>query len=381
MSHWIGLASLTLVGLAATGSVMLQDPAADELARAEAARRTAQEAALVAEQEAERHSAVAQELAEATMRQDEARMQAESRRDFAVQSELQALAASPAYAEGLAVHRAAVNRYQDAPFMQEEALLLPPVPSSPSPPADVAYALSTGPDGNQFLRYATVSQNPVGKALQAFRAAESEEDREEAREELEEALSEEYETLIEAHDEHLTRLEERLAKLREQLERRREAKSEMVDLRLDALLSEADGLGWPTPPAGSNPFGGRGWLGVNGLEPGPAWGTTIYPNGSVDPNGSQLLPPLLNSPAEPAFPEPPAASPIDREQGPDFAPARPVRGRAPRNGSGRGDRGGNASAGGGSSTFSAAAEPVDEASSIDSTAAESGEGAAFGGGR
>ncbi len=93
------------------------------------------------------------------------------------------------------------------------------------------------------------------------------------------------------YDQHLTHqvqqmaeLENRLEKLREQLERRQAAKTKLVELKLELLLSQADGLGWPEAPP-SDPFGRSTNVGALGGN------TTFYPGTAmISPADSASVP-------------------------------------------------------------------------------------------
>ena len=85
----------------------------------------------------------------------------------------------------------------------------------------------------------------VESALQAYRAAKDDTARDKAMEELHKQLGVEYDQTLVTHEKALDQMEARLTALREQISRRRSAKSRMVELRIQTLVSEAEGLGWP----------------------------------------------------------------------------------------------------------------------------------------
>jgi molybdopterin converting factor small subunit len=93
--------------------------------------------------------------------------------------------------------------------------------------------------------------------MEAYHKAESDEDRNAAKGGLQSELETQYDAFIDQQGKQVEELEERLAKLKEQLQKRREAKSRMVDLKLQMVLSQADGLGWPEPQHRGNPFYGQ----------------------------------------------------------------------------------------------------------------------------
>jgi hypothetical protein len=104
------------------------------------------------------------------------------------------------------------------------------------------------------------------QAIEKLRNAESDDEKSEAREELKEALAEEFDEFLKHQSEELEQMEERLEKLRAQLEKRRDAKDDLVDRRLQMLVDEAEGMGWP----------GRGFGGFGGGATG-AWSYEFAP--------------------------------------------------------------------------------------------------------
>lgn len=131
------------------------------------------------------------------------------------------------------------------------------------------------------------------KALIALRGAKSDEEREKARTEVRRLLGEEFDRMIKAEEQSLASLEARLAKLREQVVRRREAKSKLVDLRLETLENEIQGLGWPGGRTSENwRFGGRDFW-PEGMTPGLPL-----------PTLRALSPPAMAPPAPPLDTEP-----------------------------------------------------------------------------
>ena len=113
---------------------------------------------------------------------------------------------------------------------------------------DRRWRLSTNREQNTFA-------NETVKAVQAFKAAESEEAKSTAKAELRKALVADYENKMDQYDAHLEKLEKELEAMRERLSRRRAAKEDMVDLKLKETIANADGLGWPSGPNSMNPPG------------------------------------------------------------------------------------------------------------------------------
>jgi hypothetical protein len=95
------------------------------------------------------------------------------------------------------------------------------------------------------------------KAMQAYRDAKTDDDKAKARDEIKVQLAKQYDDLLANQEHQIKELEDRIAKLKDQLSRRRDAKEKMVNLKLEMVLSQADGLGWPdNDHSARNQFGG-----------------------------------------------------------------------------------------------------------------------------
>jgi hypothetical protein len=139
----------------------------------------------------------------------------------------------------------------------EGAGVLTPTPAAPrvfTGPAGAGLFVQEGddmevfaPEGELFTMVGPRHQQSekIAKALAAWKKAESESDRDDAREALHDALVEEYDSALEGYEKYLDDLSKRLEELREQVSERRSAKDKLVDLRLEMLINEAQGLGWP----------------------------------------------------------------------------------------------------------------------------------------
>lgn len=107
--------------------------------------------------------------------------------------------------------------------------------------------------------------------------------RQTAKEKASQVLGAIYDELLNGQEQEIDALEKRVVELREQLGRRRQAKSRMVELKLEMLLSQTDGLGWPSQEARSTVNLYRNPARAPGLDPllapgaGTA-GTTPQPN-------------------------------------------------------------------------------------------------------
>ena len=104
------------------------------------------------------------------------------------------------------------------------------------------------------------------------------------RAEVAQLLGQQYDQHLAAQVKQMADLENRLEKLREQLERRQAAKTKLVELKLELLLSQADGLGWPEAPP-SDPFGRSTNVGDLGGA------TTFFP-------GTSMITPTSSAPVQ-----------------------------------------------------------------------------------
>ncbi len=121
--------------------------------------------------------------------------------------------------------------------------------------------------------YAVAVQN----AQQFLKSAGTDKEREEAQDGLREALSAQFDADVKKREEELESIRKRLTEMTELLEKRTAAKEEIVDLRLQVLSQDADGLGW----ADSN----DGWLikhdaGLSFFQPASIGAT--FPAGAAD---------------------------------------------------------------------------------------------------
>ena len=89
----------------------------------------------------------------------------------------------------------------------------------------------------------------IREAATALNEAEGDDARSDAKAKMTELLDEFFESDMERREKELAEVEERVTKLRSTLQRRREKKRDILDLQMEVLLNEADGLGF---------FGGEG---------------------------------------------------------------------------------------------------------------------------
>jgi hypothetical protein len=133
------------------------------------------------------------------------------------------------------------------------------------------------------------------KAMEAYKSAESESDKALAKKELHGLLVEQYDNSLTRYEEHLNELEKKIATMREQLSRRRDARDEMVELKLQMVVSEAEGLGWPDDGTPNLFFPGA----VNG---GGAHAGALGFN--ISPVPPMPVPPMPVAPAQSTAPRP-----------------------------------------------------------------------------
>lgn len=90
------------------------------------------------------------------------------------------------------------------------------------------------------------SRQVVREAQTKLRSPDaSDSDKKEARESIAKYLKEEFERDQKTRREQVERLEEQVAKLRKQLDKRQESQSKIIELRMQLLENEADGLAFP----------------------------------------------------------------------------------------------------------------------------------------
>jgi hypothetical protein len=116
-----------------------------------------------------------------------------------------------------------------------------PAPSQPLMPTSVYRYYSGG-----SLPGELETDKKLQQAIQKYRdAGDDSAVRNESRNEINDLLAEKYDLLLKNQEEELNQLEAKLNKLRNQLKQRRDAKQKMVELKLEMVLAQADGLGWP----------------------------------------------------------------------------------------------------------------------------------------
>jgi hypothetical protein len=116
-------------------------------------------------------------------------------------------------------------------------------------------------NGKWVLKYQPIEKAELAtayrQAYQAYQAAADDAAKSKASAELKANLEKQYDLFVEGQKKQIEDLEARLAKLREQLDKRRTAKERVVELKLQMVLSQAEGLGFPDNgyPNGATMFG------------------------------------------------------------------------------------------------------------------------------
>jgi hypothetical protein len=87
-------------------------------------------------------------------------------------------------------------------------------------------------------------EDKVSAAQRKLMEADTDEARQAAEKELREALVAEFDADMQHRAEELEAIKKRVADMEANLEKRTAAKDEIIDLRLEVLLQEAEGLGW-----------------------------------------------------------------------------------------------------------------------------------------
>ncbi len=94
--------------------------------------------------------------------------------------------------------------------------------------------------------------NPMQEAMQALKEAEGDDAKAEAEDKIRELLEVQYDQFLDANKKQIEELQTRLDNLKDQLERRRRAKSKMVDLEIQRVINESEGLIWPNDKSNGN---------------------------------------------------------------------------------------------------------------------------------
>ncbi|MDP1560827.1 MAG: DUF1559 domain-containing protein [Pirellulaceae bacterium] len=157
---------------------------------------------------------------------------------------------------------------QDVPSSNSGANLAPTVQYSQNAPSSGGYPMPANrPEADQRMdMMRQYMQNMLGgggghssppspmdqlhqklqSSLSQYQTATSESGaRAAVRMEISDLLTQQYDAHVQQYEQQVAELESRLAKLREHVQKRRDAKSRLVALKLELLLSQAEGMGWP----------------------------------------------------------------------------------------------------------------------------------------
>ena len=124
-----------------------------------------------------------------------------------------------------------------------------------------------------------MKQSQMAGFVDKIKNAKDEDERQESIDKAKTALEKQYEEYVSTYEKQIDQLESRLDKLKEQLEKRKKAKERLVNMKLELLVSEADGIGWPGENSAS------GWTAkanpiVSGLSRFPS---QTSPSGTIAP--------------------------------------------------------------------------------------------------
>jgi hypothetical protein len=89
-------------------------------------------------------------------------------------------------------------------------------------------------------------------AIQALKTGKDEVARKAAADVIQQQLTAQFETDLKQREKELAEVEQRVKTLREQLDKRKAAQADIINLRLQTLVNDANGLGFPDTNFGSN---------------------------------------------------------------------------------------------------------------------------------
>jgi hypothetical protein len=141
----------------------------------------------------------------------------------------------------------------------------PPANFTPAPASKAGTVIYGFPQAGSYAR--NVSQETVQLAQQYVKATK-EDEKKEIRKKLTDVLSQQFDQRLQQQQKEIDDLEKQIASLKEVLKKRTAAKATIVERRIDALVQEAEGLGWnnPSSPHAMNPFYGAGYGGSSGMS-------------------------------------------------------------------------------------------------------------------
>jgi hypothetical protein len=150
-------------------------------------------------------------------------------------------------------------QFEDPPTLRSQPLVDRPL--KPSPPASSPFGQPAVPAANRPVQFNHPAPTSWQTAVRALAQASSDDEKEKAKKQLKSELEKQYDEFLKKDQARVDQLFDRLKKLEEQLEKRKAAKERLVELKLELMVSEAEGLGWPTQnsaplnaPRVSDPF-------------------------------------------------------------------------------------------------------------------------------
>ncbi len=90
----------------------------------------------------------------------------------------------------------------------------------------------------------------LAQLTQALKATESDSEKSDLQDEIRDLLESEYDRQLNKQNAKLVEMEQRLEKLRDQYNRQKDAKDKLVEMRMTSIVSDVEGLGWPTDRRG-----------------------------------------------------------------------------------------------------------------------------------
>ena len=123
--------------------------------------------------------------------------------------------------------------------------LQPPTTETIQSPSTSPFAQSNNRTISRSLARTYRNQDPLAQAMKDLKEAEDNDAKDTALDTIRGELEQQYDAFLKSNEEQIEELQTRLDNLREQLVRRRDAKSKMVELEMERVLNESEGLVWP----------------------------------------------------------------------------------------------------------------------------------------
>ena len=144
---------------------------------------------------------------------------------------------------------AAVAFHVSPPNAQQvQATTIQGLSTDQSPSSPLLLYSRAGQRATGFNRLAAVNsqRKEAAKLIETIKSSDAtQEEQAVAQDKLAAILSEQFDQDLKAREQRIVQLEEQLKALREQISKRREAKSRLVKLRIELMVNEAEGLGFP----------------------------------------------------------------------------------------------------------------------------------------